>query len=54
MAAHLEQAFAGDAPAALPVTERLTAHSIILPLYHDMTEEQVRFVAERLAAELRP
>lgn len=38
MAAHLEPAYAGHPHAPLPVTERLTARSVILPLYHDLTE----------------
>jgi dTDP-4-amino-4,6-dideoxygalactose transaminase len=39
MAAHLEPAYA-DAKSSLPVTERLTAHSLILPLFHEMTHAQ--------------
>jgi perosamine synthetase len=39
MASHLEPAYAGHAHADLPVTERLTRGSIILPLFHVMTEE---------------
>lgn len=38
MAAHLEPAYADVTHAPLPVTERLTASSLILPLFHDMTE----------------
>jgi perosamine synthetase len=46
MAAHLEPAFAGHPHAPLPETERLTARSLLLPLYHDMTEaEQDRVLA---------
>jgi perosamine synthetase len=45
MAAHLEPAFAGHSHAELPVTERLTSRSIILPLFHQLTEaEQDRVV----------
>jgi perosamine synthetase len=45
MAAHLEPAYAGCGPFDLPATERLTNRSLILPLYHDMTEaEQDRVV----------
>lgn len=40
MAAHLEPAYAGQPHTPLPVTERLTAHSLILPLFHDMTESE--------------
>jgi dTDP-4-amino-4,6-dideoxygalactose transaminase len=39
MAAHLEPAYAG-VRASLPVTERLTRHSLILPLFHQMTQVQ--------------
>ena len=38
MASHLEPAYAGQAHGDLPVTERLTRGSIILPLFHVMTE----------------
>jgi dTDP-4-amino-4,6-dideoxygalactose transaminase len=37
MAAHLEPAYAGHPRAELPVTELLTARSLILPLFHQMT-----------------
>ncbi len=40
MAAHLEPAYAGQPHGPLPVTELLTARSLILPLFHDMTVEQ--------------
>jgi dTDP-4-amino-4,6-dideoxygalactose transaminase len=40
MAAHLEPAFAGHEHAALPVTEHLTERSIILPLFHQLTEAE--------------
>jgi dTDP-4-amino-4,6-dideoxygalactose transaminase len=39
MAAHTEPAYAGHPHRPLPVTERLTAGSVILPLYHDLTED---------------
>jgi perosamine synthetase len=49
MAAHLEPA-CRDLPAAeLPVTERLTRRSLILPLFHGMEPRQVARVAEALA-----
>ena len=38
MAAHLEPACARFADVPLPVTERLTHHSLVLPLFHDLTE----------------
>ncbi len=45
MAAHLEPTFAGHPHAALPVTERVTRRSLLLPLFHAMTEaEQGRVV----------
>jgi dTDP-4-amino-4,6-dideoxygalactose transaminase len=48
MAAHLEPACA-DLPAPeLPVTERLTRRSLILPLFHGMSDAQVERVAEVL------
>jgi perosamine synthetase len=40
MAAHLEPAYAGHSIPVLPVTERLTASSIILPLFHELTGEE--------------
>jgi dTDP-4-amino-4,6-dideoxygalactose transaminase len=39
MAAHMEPAYADNRP-SLPVTERLTTHSLILPLFHQMTEQE--------------
>jgi perosamine synthetase len=40
MAAHLEPAYEGFARGPLPVTERLTARTLILPLFHDLTESE--------------
>jgi dTDP-4-amino-4,6-dideoxygalactose transaminase len=40
MAAHLEPAFAGHPHGPLPVTERLTGRTLILPIYHTMTEAE--------------
>ncbi|MFI8824828.1 aminotransferase class I/II-fold pyridoxal phosphate-dependent enzyme [Streptomyces sp. NPDC053431] len=40
MASHLEPAYAGHPVAALPVTERISRDSLILPLFHTMTEAQ--------------
>jgi dTDP-4-amino-4,6-dideoxygalactose transaminase len=51
MAAHLEPAYA-DAKPSLPVTERLTRHSLILPLFHEMTESQQEQVASVLTSGL--
>ncbi len=39
MAAHLEPAYADVTPGPLPVTERLTRDSLILPLHHALTED---------------
>ncbi|WP_319460314.1 DegT/DnrJ/EryC1/StrS family aminotransferase [Micromonospora sp. RTP1Z1] len=39
MAAHLEPAYADVTPAPLPVTERLTRDTLILPLHHALTED---------------
>ena len=51
MAAHRQPAY-GDRPAAwLPITERLTDSTLILPVYHDMTErEQDRVIDALLRA----
>jgi dTDP-4-amino-4,6-dideoxygalactose transaminase len=51
MAAHTEPAYAGVKP-SLPVTERLTKHSLILPLFHDMTNAQQEHVASVLTSAL--
>jgi perosamine synthetase len=45
MAAHLEPAYAGAARAPLPVTERLAAGSLILPLFHELTRAEQELVA---------
>jgi dTDP-4-amino-4,6-dideoxygalactose transaminase len=50
MAAHLEPACQDLAHAALPVTERLTAQSLILPLFHDLTEAEQDTVVSAIAA----
>jgi dTDP-4-amino-4,6-dideoxygalactose transaminase len=49
MAAHLEPACAGLPVPDLPVTERLTRRSLILPLYNGMTDAQLEWVAGSLA-----
>ncbi|AMM32157.1 glutamine--scyllo-inositol aminotransferase [Sinomonas atrocyanea] len=51
MAAHLEPAYAG-APlrAPLPATEHLTAHTLILPLYHELGAEGVERVSDAVRA----
>ncbi|WP_436773393.1 DegT/DnrJ/EryC1/StrS family aminotransferase [Yinghuangia sp. YIM S09857] len=51
MAAHLEPAYADTPHVPLPATERLTRDSLILPLFHDLTEaQQDRVVAVLYAA----
>ena len=53
MAAHLEPAYQGLATTALPVTERLTADSLILPLFHQMTEAEQDLVVSVLSGALQ-
>ncbi|HEY6531319.1 MAG TPA: DegT/DnrJ/EryC1/StrS family aminotransferase [Acidimicrobiales bacterium] len=53
MASHLEPACAGLATGPLPVTETLSASSIILPLYHDLSEADQDRVIDVLAATAR-
>jgi dTDP-4-amino-4,6-dideoxygalactose transaminase len=48
MAAHLEPAYAGHAHTALPVTERLTHRTIILPLHYELGEAGVARVVAAL------
>ena len=50
MAAHREPAYAGHPHAELPVTEWLTDSSLILPLFHDMTEQDQNRVVTCLRA----
>jgi perosamine synthetase len=52
MAAHLEPAYAGVPHAPLPVTERLTRDSLILPLYHGMTSDEQEYVVSTLRSAL--
>jgi len=58
MAAHLEPAYAGTVHVPLPVTELLTRDSLILPLFHELTDadqERVCAVIEReVATAARP
>ncbi len=48
MASHLEPAFSGGTGSPLPVTELLAARSLILPLYHEMSSDDVVSVTRRL------
>lgn len=45
MAAHLEPAYADVTPAPLPVTERITRESLILPLHHRLTDDDQQHIA---------
>ncbi|GAA2565936.1 DegT/DnrJ/EryC1/StrS family aminotransferase [Pseudonocardia hydrocarbonoxydans] len=49
MAAHREPAYAGHPHAPLPVTEHLTARTLILPVHHELTEADQRRVVDALA-----
>jgi len=53
MAAHLEPAYADHPHLPLPVTEQLTARSLILPLFHEMTEAQQDVVVSAVDAAWR-
>ncbi|MDU0292016.1 DegT/DnrJ/EryC1/StrS family aminotransferase [Saccharothrix longispora] len=53
MASHLEPAYAGAAAGDLPVTEHLTSRSVILPLYHQMTEAEQDTVVSAFTEALR-
>ncbi len=53
MAAHLEPAYHGFTADPLPVTERLTTDTLILPLFHQMTEAEQDLVASVLCGALQ-
>jgi perosamine synthetase len=53
MAVHLERACEGFARRPLPVTERLTARTLILPLFHDLAEAEQDLVISAIAAAAR-
>lgn len=53
MAAHLEPAYAGIRHPPLPVTERLTRRSLVLPLHHDLSEHELVRVVDELARAVR-
>jgi dTDP-4-amino-4,6-dideoxygalactose transaminase len=46
MAAHLQPAYKGHPAGPLPVTERLTENTLILPVYHQMTEDEQQRVID--------
>jgi dTDP-4-amino-4,6-dideoxygalactose transaminase len=50
MAAHRQPAYAGHAHGPLEVTERLTDHTLILPLFHQMSDAQQSRVVDAMAA----
>lgn len=50
MAAHLEPAYKDHPYSPLPITEMLTARSLILPLFHDLTEEQQDVIVATVCA----
>ncbi|MDX3662029.1 DegT/DnrJ/EryC1/StrS family aminotransferase [Streptomyces sp. ID05-26A] len=52
MASHLEPAYCGHPAADLPVTEAFTARTLILPLFHDMTESEQDTVVSALSETL--
>ncbi|AUG79369.1 glutamine--scyllo-inositol aminotransferase [Kitasatospora sp. MMS16-BH015] len=52
MAAHLEAPYKGTARVPLPVTELITGRSLILPLYHSLTEQQQDTVVAALRSVL--
>jgi len=54
MASHLEPAYDGHPCAPLPVTERISRDSLILPLFHTMTEAQQDRVVAALREQARP
>jgi len=49
---HLQPAYAGEGwrPGAFPVAEALSTQVLSLPLYPEMTEEQIAFVTEQIRA----
>ncbi len=53
MAAHTEPAYAGHSRAPLPVTELLSSSTLILPLYHEMTEADQDLVVSVIRAAAR-
>ena len=53
MAAHLEPAYAQFADLELPATRRITEESLILPVFHTMTDEEIGRVVAALAEAAR-
>jgi dTDP-4-amino-4,6-dideoxygalactose transaminase len=48
MNAHQEAAYAGAGPYHLPASETARDHTILLPLYHSMTDEDQEYVIDQL------
>jgi dTDP-4-amino-4,6-dideoxygalactose transaminase len=53
MAAHLEPAYAAHQHVPLPITERLTGRTLILPLFHEMAESDQDVVVSVIRAAWR-
>ena len=53
MAAHRQPAYAGHPHGDLAVTERLTDNTLILPLFHTMTEQEQQVVVDVIRARRR-
>jgi perosamine synthetase len=52
MAAHTEDAYREQSHGPLPVTERVTASSLILPLFHDLTSDEQDLIVSVVAGAL--
>jgi dTDP-4-amino-4,6-dideoxygalactose transaminase len=52
MAAHLEPAYAGHPHGPLPVTEHLTTRTLILPVHHELTDDDQERIVDALATAL--
>jgi dTDP-4-amino-4,6-dideoxygalactose transaminase len=50
LAAHLEPAYEAHPHPPLPHTERLALRSVILPLHHELTDDDQDLVVDALAA----
>ena len=53
MAAHRQPAYAGHPSVPLPVTERLTDRTLILPLFHQLSESEQARVVDALRSAVR-
>jgi dTDP-4-amino-4,6-dideoxygalactose transaminase len=53
MASHLEPAYADHAHVPLPNTEKLSRRSVILPLFHTLTEGEIDHIAEAFVSAMR-